>query len=190
MVDEKHLGRRSASAVVRWRRSAASPGAAIGLLAFVLAAPAHADGGTVQLSQTSGPFLVTVLTAPTPLRAGLIDVSVLVQDGDSRAPLLDAALAVTLRPVDASAPSREAPATHAAATNKLFYAALLDVPTAGRWTIDVSIAAGTRATSVSCVVDVAPPLAPAARYWPYLILPFAAIALYALHQWLRGAVNG
>jgi len=38
-----------------------------------------ADGGTVRLSQQQGNYQIAVLTTPTPLRAGPIDISVLVQ---------------------------------------------------------------------------------------------------------------
>src|SRR5437016_2241901 len=48
----------------------------------VTLSPSHAraDGGTVRLSERQGNYRLTVLTAPTPLRAGPVDVSVLIQD--------------------------------------------------------------------------------------------------------------
>ena len=39
-----------------------------------------ADGGTVRLSEEQGRYRITVFTAPAPLRAGPVDVSVLVQE--------------------------------------------------------------------------------------------------------------
>src|SRR5262249_156491 len=49
---------------------------------LITVSPGHAraDGGTVRLSQRAGGYQVTVFTEPTPLRAGPVDVSVLVQD--------------------------------------------------------------------------------------------------------------
>lgn len=151
---------------------------------LLAAATARGDGGRVQLSETAGPFAVTVFTAPTPLRVGPVDVSVLVQGADGGAPVLDAAVQVAL-----AAPSgeRAAAATHAAATNQLLYAAVLDVPAPGRWTLAVHVAGRAGDAAVSCEVDVAPPLPPALAFWPYLALPGVAIALFALHQWLKGA---
>ncbi len=38
------------------------------------------DGGAVRFSGQQGDWRITVFTSPTPLRAGPVDVSVLVQD--------------------------------------------------------------------------------------------------------------
>ena len=96
-----------------------------------------------------------MFTAPTPLRVGPVDVSVLLQVDHT--PVLDADVRVALR---APGLDRTAAATRAAATNKLFYAALLDVPEPGRWTLEARVRAGEHAATVSCEVDVAPPLPP------------------------------
>ncbi len=44
---------------------------------------ARADGGAVRLRQRSGGYQIAVFTEPTPLRAGPVDVSVLVQDAET-----------------------------------------------------------------------------------------------------------
>src|SRR6516165_4132235 len=80
---------------------------------------ARGDGGAVRLSQQAGPYRVTVFTAPTPLRAGPVDVSVFVQDGTGGGALPDATVRVTLT---RGGETLEAQATHEAATNKLFQA--------------------------------------------------------------------
>src|SRR5437588_12678333 len=41
---------------------------------------ARADGGAVRLCERAGNYQLAVFTAPTPFRAGPVDVSVLVQD--------------------------------------------------------------------------------------------------------------
>ncbi|MBO0722964.1 MAG: hypothetical protein J2P41_19215, partial [Blastocatellia bacterium] len=69
---------------------------------------ALADGGVVQLHQSSGPFVITVFTAPTPLRAGTADISVMVQDSQSDSPLLDANVIVSLYSEDGKALKAEA----------------------------------------------------------------------------------
>jgi hypothetical protein len=76
------------------------------------------------------------------------------------------------------------PATRAQATNKLLYAAPLELPAAGAWEIEVAVDRQGATGTLSFAVDVAPPLPPWRAYWPYLALPFAGIAVYALHQWL------
>src|SRR6202162_2952447 len=44
---------------------------------------ASADGGAVRYSERHDDRLITVFTDPTPLRAGIVDVSVLIQDANS-----------------------------------------------------------------------------------------------------------
>ena len=87
---------------------------------------ALADGGTVRLSQRLGADRITVFTSPTPLRAGPVDVSVLVQDAETGAPIPGAEVEVGLEPLDRPGLATHYPATHRAATNKLFHAALCD----------------------------------------------------------------
>lgn len=145
---------------------------------------AGADGGVVRLNQRAGPYTVTVFTAPTPLRAGPIDVSVLVQDGHGGDVVTDASVQVTLRADHDPARAVRGTATRAQATNKLLYAALLDLPAAGGWQVEVAIDHGEAPVSVSFAVDAAPPLPPWRAYWPYFALPAVAMAVYALHQWL------
>src|SRR5689334_7028854 len=83
----------------------------------------RADGGTVQLTEQLGAYHVTVMTAPAPLRAGPIDVSVLVLDAATKNPISE--VLVTLHVAPQIRPDDEMlqPATREAATNKLFHAA-------------------------------------------------------------------
>src|SRR5262245_46110821 len=100
---------------------------------------ARADGGTPRLLETHGGYRVAVFTSPTPLRAGPIDVSVLVQDATSGAilPLVD--VTVQLRPRAAEAWTITHPATAEAATNKLFRSAVFELPSAGTWEVEVTV---------------------------------------------------
>ena len=93
---------------------------------LLAAVAARGDGGLLRLRQAAGRFEISVFTAPTPLRVGQIDVSVMVQA--DHAPVLDAEVDVQLR-----GPGGEltATASAAAATNKLLYAALIEVPVPG-----------------------------------------------------------
>src|SRR5437868_5841580 len=49
-------------------------------LAFHPLSAARADGGMIRLSEQNGKYRITVFTSPAPLRAGPVDISVLVQD--------------------------------------------------------------------------------------------------------------
>ncbi len=165
---------------------------AIVLAVLCAASLARADGGTVRLQAPAGPFVVTVFTRPQPLAAGPVDVSVLVQDAE-QAPVLDARVELRLTgPGDET--MHTVPATRSAADNKLLYAALVDLPRAGAWTLDVAIARGTDAARVGASLPVEPAPPPLRALWPYLAFPPAAMLLFALHQTLsvrrRGVDSG
>ena len=153
------------------------------LLCLVLPQLSLADGGVVRTSQLAGPFVITVLSSPTPLRIGPADFSVLVQMRDSRAPVLDADVALRLAPQHNDAPAITAAATRQAATNKLLYAALVELPIAGPWNLGAIVRHSSGSGEVVAEVIVEEPAAPLAAYWPYLFLPPAAVVLFALHQW-------
>ncbi len=157
---------------------------ATALAVLVVPAVVHGDGGLVRVSQTAGPFTVTVFTAPTPLRAGPVDVSVLVQETHGGDVIADADVSVVLRARDDPARQVRATALHEQATNKLLYAALLDLPAAGAWQVEVAVTHAGSTATLAFDVDAAPPLPPWRAYWPYFALPPFAIAIYALHQWL------
>ena len=167
-------------------RRAPRRGVHIAAVLAVLTLPAAtlADGGLVRVSQVAGPFTVSVFTSPTPLRVGPVDISVLVQDAANGDVLDDATVTITLRARDDASTPLSAAATRAQATNKLLYAALVPLPAAGAWEIEVAVAWRGASAALSFAVDADPPLPPWRAYWPYLTLPLAGIAVYALHQWL------
>ena len=59
-------------------------------------APASADGGSLRLSEKKGGYQITVFTAPTPFRAGPVDISVLVQDALTGDPMPQARVTVRM----------------------------------------------------------------------------------------------
>ncbi|MEI9975838.1 MAG: hypothetical protein WDO73_29525 [Ignavibacteriota bacterium] len=59
-------------------------------LLILIQSTALADGGTVQFRSEAGPYVITLFTTPTPLTAGPIDISLLLQDRDGLTPVLDA----------------------------------------------------------------------------------------------------
>src|SRR5437016_191900 len=91
----------------------------------------RADGCTVRLSEKKGNYQITVFTAPTPLRAGPVDVSVLVQEAATGE--LAPEVQVTIKAVRRGSPGVviHHPATTEAATNKLYHAAIFDLPEPG-----------------------------------------------------------
>src|SRR5581483_6228372 len=100
---------------------------------------ARADGGTVRLSRRHGEYQVTVFTAPTPVRAGPLDVSVLVQDVHTGRPVPEARITVQVAPRGRPGEALVQPATRDVATNKLLRAAVFDLSEPGWWRIEVTM---------------------------------------------------
>ncbi len=161
---------------------------AVALLAAA-SSTARSDGGTVRARSTDGPFVVTVLTTPTPLAVGRADISVLLQDPESLRPVLDADVEILLAPAAGDGPTVRAAATRESATNRLLYAATLDLPAPGRYTIRAEARRGPARADASGEVAVQDAAPAAIAYWPWLALPFIALALYAAHQRLASAVT-
>ena len=158
------------------------------LALLLIARSAMGDGAHMQLTQAAGPFVITLFTAPTPLRSGPVEVSLLIQTRGDRAPVRDATVDIVLR---ALAPDAHQEITVRAQRgllpNKLFYSAELVIPTMGRWSIAAHVRDGERAADVSCEVDVAAAMAPLFAFWGFIALPFVAIGVFALHQWLKAS---
>jgi hypothetical protein len=151
------------------------------LSALLLAtALAHADGGAVRLRGDAGPYAVT-LFSPEPLRAGAADLSVLVQSWADDSVELDAEVELELRGPDGATATRVR-ATREAATNKLLRAAMVDLPRPGTWQVAVWVAHAGGRERIAGKLHVGPPPPALLALWPYLALPAALIALFALRQ--------
>jgi hypothetical protein len=149
--------------------------------------PARSDGGALLLSETRGGDRISVFTTPTPVRAGSVDVSVLVQDDSTGAPNLRREVRIRLSQRGQSA--LETLATSAAATNKLFQAARLDIPDPGRWELQLSVSGGPSNTRIDAALDVAEPLPRWQQMWPWICWPALVIVLFAVHQALTSAAR-
>jgi hypothetical protein len=144
--------------------------------------PASGDGGSVCLSATKGGYRITVFAAPSPLRAGPVDISVLVQDGESGEPLPQARVRVRMTRVDQ--PALEYPATQEAATNKLLHAAQFEIPSPGRWELEVRVEGLRGVAVVDCALEAADCLPRWLDMWPWICWPALVIALFGIHQFL------
>jgi hypothetical protein len=140
----------------------------------------HADGGTLRLSEKHGPYRVAVFTSPQPLRAGLIDVSVLVQDAWNGEPLRDVAVRLVLIGPDSS--ERSLTVSRAAATNQLFQAVQFELPSAGTWRVRVILDGprGSAETAFSMEAAEALPRWTELAWW--IALPGIVVMLFVLHQ--------
>jgi hypothetical protein len=159
--------------------------AAILALTIAHATLAHADGGLVRNSATQAGLVVTLFTSPTPLRAGLADVSVLVQDATTGDTVLDAQATLRIEPEHEGAMPETIRLTRAAATNKLLQAATVRLPVPGRVRLIAEARRGAARAAVVATVTVAPPRPPLLALWPYLALPPLVVAIFVVHQILR-----
>jgi hypothetical protein len=151
---------------------------------------AHADGGAVCLREGSGAFLVTVFVAPEPAQAGPIDMSVLVQDRQTGAVILDAKVDLAVRRVGGGDTGLRTRATREQSTNKVLQSGRIDLPTSGLWALRVFVSREGDESVFATILPVSPAAPRLIAFWPLLLLPPLAIALFALHQTLLQRARG
>jgi hypothetical protein len=142
-----------------------------------------ADGGLAQFQGQAGGFVITVFSAPVPLRVGLADLSVMVQKADDRSDVLDCDVTLHL-----SKPGEEeisVAAIPGQARNKLLYAAHPVIRKPGEWNLNVEIKRRRETVRVNGELTVLPELPLSIAYWPYFAALPIAVTLFALNQWLK-----
>ena len=147
----------------------------------------YADGGTVQLREASGAFLVTFFSAPESPRVGLIDTSVLVQDRKTGIVILDATVNLELQPIADTNPPFSIRATLGPAKNKLLQAVTIDVPAPGWWAVNIFVHRHREEVVLATKLLIMPAAPRLATLWPFLMIPPVAVGLFALNQKLRRA---
>jgi len=129
----------------------------------------------------AGDYQIAVFTSPTPFRAGPVDVSVLVQDAAAGECVAEARVTVRLA-ARASGQVVESPATTEAATNKLFYAALFQLPEPGWWDVDVAVEGLHGSALIRFAVEADEPMPRWRTLWPGFGWPVLAVARFGIHQ--------
>ena len=155
----------------------------IAMFVSTLTGTVRADGGTVLWQRKTGPFIVTVFTAESPLRTGPTDISLLVESADEPHPLVDAQVFITLE--NESGTTVRAEATHRQARNKLLYCSLINLPEAGHWKMKIIIEYGDERDEVLDHLMVANPQPMLFAYWKLMAFPPVVIVLFVVNQWLR-----
>jgi hypothetical protein len=140
-----------------------------------------ADGGAVQQCKRAGDYQITVFTSPTPLRAGPVDVSVLVQDAATGECMPEARVTVSLKGLGAGK-ILEYPATTEAATNKLLRAAEFQLPEPGWWDVSVAVEGPHGPAVVQFGVQADEPPPRWLELWPWFCWPALAVALFGTHR--------
>jgi len=142
----------------------------------------EADGGTVRLSERKGQYQITVFTAPTPLRAGPVDISVLVQNAITQEPVSEIQVTISAKPRGHRGPASHHLATTEAATNKLLRAETFELRSSGWWELNVSIVGASDKTHVQLDVEVAEPLPKYLAFRAWIGWPVVPILLFAIYQ--------
>ena len=163
-------------------------------IAFLLASVSFvlADGGVPIGQIEKDGIRVSVFALPFPARVGPLDVSFLVQEIPSNQPITDADISCTVRNLDpvplpsarlpawcaSVVPGAVYPATRAHAKNKLLKGTYVPLTGPGRWNLQFRVQHKGFDFLGSLPLAVAPPRSPLADWWPLLLLPPLAIALY------------
>jgi hypothetical protein len=150
------------------------------LVLGIRSAPAFADGGSIRLSEEKGGYRITVFSAPTPFRAGPVDLSVLVQDASTGDPLTQ--VLVTVRMTKSGGPALEYPATSETATNKLLQAAQFELPEPGRWALEVHVQGSHGLAVIGGELEAAEPSPRWLEIWPWIGWPALVVTLFGIHQ--------
>ena len=146
----------------------------------------QADGGTLRFSERHGGYSITVFTAPTPLRAGPVDVSVFVQDAVTGESVIGAQITVQARLRDHPEATIHQRATTNAATNKLFQAAVFDLPEAGWWDVAIVVEGLRQPLAVHFEMEADEPLPRVWEMIPWIVWPVVVVFLFFVHKWLMG----
>jgi hypothetical protein len=152
----------------------------------------YGDGGAIIARQTIGGLQLTVFASPAPVRAGPVDVSVLVQKGEK--PILDASVDISWKANSASSadwlppcctmesPTEGIPALRGHSNNQFLYSAIVPIKATGPSVLRIRVVEAEREVLLSCDLDVRRPLPPLLTFWPWLAFPPIAIAGFVLHQ--------
>src|SRR5262249_20811268 len=136
----------------------------------------------VRSSEERGGYRVTVFSSPTVLRAGPVDVSVLVQEAGSKEVAVAVNVVVKVTPRGATDVTYQGPATTEAATNKLDHSAIFALPASGWYSVEVSIAGALGKAEIRFDMEAAEALPSWLAILPWVGWPIAAIALFGIHQ--------
>jgi hypothetical protein len=150
------------------------------ILVAVQCGQVRADGGALRVSTEKGSYRVTVFTAPTPFRAGPVDISILVQDRATGALVPGARASICL--TKAGQATVTLPATTEAATNKLFRAAQFDVPASGLWNLEVQIDGPSGSAAIQASLEAAKALPQWHELSWWISWPGVVVVLFAIHQ--------
>ena len=122
--------------------------------AFLVPDKIDIDKDIVRAQADSGPFHITVFTPPDPVPSDDFEITVLTQDRDTGAIVLDDAVSVHLTSQQGAGKSVTAEASRGEAQNKILAATSVDLPSPGPWNLQLSVSRGKDSGAVSAPLDV------------------------------------
>ena len=155
------------------------------LCLVILETVACADLGTVRATKSVEGYDVTLFTAPEPLRAGPVDVSVMVVNHKTGQALVDCQIEILMKPTFEGPASFTVLATREDAQNKLLQAALFDLPEPGQWQVTAKITGLPQINlpiELTALVDAFAELPRWRSIWLWLALPIIALVIYVFNQ--------
>ena len=151
-------------------------------LVWVLAAQSvQADGGVLRLRSPEGPVVLSVFAAPALLRAGWVEVAVLVQERVSLAPRSDGEVRITFQH-QGEVMTQMARAGH----NRFLHTARFSIPHAGAWELAVEAEGPGYQARAALPLEVAEAGSRLRDHALALAFPGGGVLLYGIHQRLRG----
>ena len=163
---------------------------------LLFAGVTQADGGRVLAEKTAGGYRVVLFGSPTPLRAGMADLSLFLEQEGKSSPVLDAVVRFRLnklsRPTPELAwrgagcvtPGQAVSATQGHSGNKLLYSAMLGFPEPGFWELGVSISHSGKTVDLPFELSVERALPPVMTWWPVVALMPLGILIYLWRGYL------
>jgi len=161
------------------------------LLAVVSPLRGMADLGSLVARGEAGPYQISVLVTPSPLRVGPALFSLSVRDRTTQDPVTEAETLLTFSPPqDGRAESGhlhhghqiQAYARPSQSRHPGLATARVELPTAGTWTGQVQIRSKTGEESFLFELPVGPPRPPWIDYWAAFGLPVVGGLLFIWHQ--------
>ncbi len=148
---------------------------------------AFADGGHLLTHQASGPFLITLFSAPDPLSVGDADFSVLIQDRATEKVLLDAAIDMQFR-----SPTGQVQTVHLLRNptgDKLLESVSVSLQPAGTWGTEIDVQRGAEHASCGASFQVEPGSSRRSTIIVLMVLPLIVIGLFLVQRAYHGRVS-
>lgn len=148
------------------------------------------DDQALLLSQTTGPFVVSVFALPGDLDAGRSEFNVLVQERDTLQVVQDANVTLQAKRDGASQSTERVRASAEDSENKLLQNAEVDLPATGNWILSVRVSHNDAMGEATLPLRVVKPESGTTVHWPYVVfVSFAALLLFTYWRRHRASAN-